>query len=65
MKLKDLIDIHNDKLILKGKEFILETDFKYQRIPSTAELTPKFIPNTHYKTQITLSEGKTAIILYN
>lgn len=45
LKLKDLIDIHNDKLILKGKEYILETDFKYQRIPSTAELTPKFIPN--------------------
>ena len=45
LKLKDLIVIHNDKLILKGKEYILETDFKYQRIPSTAELTPKFIPN--------------------
>ena len=41
LKLKDLIDIHNDKLILKGEEYILETDFKYQRIPSTAELTPK------------------------
>ena len=26
LKLKDLIDIHNDKLILKGKEFILETN---------------------------------------
>ncbi|EDY95477.1 hypothetical protein BACPLE_01743 [Phocaeicola plebeius DSM 17135] len=44
LKLKDLIDIHNDKLILKGEEYILETDFKHQRIPSTAELTPKFIP---------------------
>lgn len=44
LKLKDLIDIHNDKLILKGEEYILETDFKYQRIPSTTELVPKFIP---------------------
>ena len=58
LKLKDLIDIHNDKLILKGEEYILETDFKYQRIPSTAELTPKFIPKFILKTQITLSEGK-------
>lgn len=44
LKLKDLIDIHNDKLILKGEEYILETDFKHQRIPNTAELAPKFIP---------------------
>lgn len=58
LKLKDLIDIHNDKLILKGEEYILETDFKYQRIPSTAELTPKFIPKFILKHKYPYQRGK-------
>lgn len=47
--LKELISISDEKLILKGEEYILDTDFKYQRIPSQRELTPKFVPQFIFK----------------
>ena len=31
LKLKDLIDIHNDKLILKGEEYIFNTSVNFYR----------------------------------
>ena len=49
LMLKELIRIDNGILILKGEEYILETDFKYQRIPSQRELTPKFVPQFIFK----------------